>query len=53
MEVIEFSGYLEEEKLEICRQFLVPRQMTQHGLVDKNVRIEDEAIEGFRSPLHP
>ncbi len=47
MEVIEFSSYLEEEKLEICRQFLVPRQMTQHGLVDKNVRIEDEGLKAL------
>jgi ATP-dependent Lon protease len=47
MEVIEFSSYLEEEKLEICRQFLVPRQMTLHGLVDKNVRIEDEGLKSL------
>ncbi len=32
MEVIEFLGYVEEEKLEIARRFLVPRQMEQHGL---------------------
>lgn len=45
MEVIEFSSYMEEEKLEISRQFLVPRQLTQHGLADKNVRIEDDALK--------
>jgi len=32
MEVIEFPGYIEEEKIEIARQFLVPRQLEQHGL---------------------
>ena len=32
LEVIEFPGYIEEEKLEIARRFLVPRQMEQHGL---------------------
>jgi len=32
LEVIEFLGYIEEEKLEIARRFLVPRQMEQHGL---------------------
>ena len=47
MEVIEFSSYLEEEKLEICRQFLVPRQMAQHGLEGKNVRIEDEGLKSL------
>ncbi len=44
MEVIEFSGYLEEEKLEICRRFLVPRQMEQHGLVELGIKFEDEAL---------
>ena len=32
LEVIEFPGYIEEEKIEIARQFLVPRQLEQHGL---------------------
>ena len=47
MEVIEFSSYLEEEKLEICRQFLVPKQMAQHGLDTKGVRIEDEGLKSL------
>ncbi len=45
MEVIEFSSYLEEEKLEICKQFLLPRQMTQHGLDGKGIRIEDQGLK--------
>ena len=44
MEVIEFSGYMEEEKLEICHQFLVARQMEQHGLAGRNIRFEEEAL---------
>ncbi len=32
MEVIEFPGYLEEEKMEIANRFLIPRQLEQHGL---------------------
>ena len=32
MEVIEFPGYIEEEKLAIARQFLIPRQLEEHGL---------------------
>lgn len=32
LEVIEFTGYLEEEKLEIARRYLVPKQITENGL---------------------
>jgi ATP-dependent Lon protease len=32
MEVVEFSGYTEREKLEIARRYLVPRQLTESGL---------------------
>jgi ATP-dependent Lon protease len=45
MELIEFSGYLEEEKMEIGRQFLVPKQIGQHGLEEKGVKFEDEALK--------
>jgi ATP-dependent Lon protease len=44
MEVIEFPGYIEEEKLSIARQFLIPRQLDQHGLADQGVHFEDNAI---------
>ena len=47
MEVIEFTGYMEEEKLEIGRQFLVPKQIEQHGLADKGVRFEDDALKSI------
>jgi len=43
--VIEFSSYMEEEKLEIARQFLLPRQLKKHGLEDKSVRLDDEALK--------
>jgi ATP-dependent Lon protease len=45
MEVIEFSGYLEEEKLEISRQFLIPRQLEQHGLLDKGIKLDDSGLK--------
>ena len=45
MEVIEFPGYIEEEKLEIARRFLVPRQLTENGLDDNaKLRFSDEAL---------
>lgn len=47
MEVIEFSGYMEEEKLEICRQFLVPRQLENHGLAKADIRFEEDALKAI------
>lgn len=45
MELIEFPGYLEEEKIEIARHFLIPRQLHEHGLGDSGVRLEDDALK--------
>jgi ATP-dependent Lon protease len=47
LEVIEFSGYTEEEKLKIARQFLVPKQLEAHGLDTLGVRFDDSAIRGI------
>ncbi len=47
MEVIEFSGYIEEEKLEIARQFLIPRQIEEHGLGDVSLKLGDSALQGI------
>lgn len=44
MEVIEFSGYLEEEKMEICHRFLIPRQLEQHGLDKIGLKVSDDAL---------
>lgn len=46
MEVIEFPGYIEEEKLAIARQFIIPRQKEQHGLLLKP-KFSDEAVRGL------
>ncbi len=44
MEIIELPGYVEDEKLAIARQFLVPRQLEEHGLSDENLSFKEEAL---------
>jgi ATP-dependent Lon protease len=44
MEVIEFPGYVEEEKLHIAKQFLIPRQLEQNGLADHPLQFVDSAL---------
>jgi ATP-dependent Lon protease len=44
MEVIEFPGYIEEEKLEITHRFLLPRQEEESGLDTKEVVLQDQAV---------
>ena len=47
MEVIEFPGYVDEEKLEIARRFLIPRQLDEHGLHDMPFTFTDGALRGI------
>lgn len=50
MEVLQLSSYLEGEKVEIARQFLLPRQWKLHGLKAENMKLSDNAlIEVIRS----
>ncbi len=44
MEVIRLTGYTEQEKLQIGRRYLVPRQLKAHGLTAKNVRISSPVL---------
>jgi ATP-dependent Lon protease len=44
METVEFSGYTEHEKLNIARQYLVPRQLRENGLSEGRLVIEDSAV---------
>ncbi|MBI5301667.1 MAG: endopeptidase La [Chloroflexi bacterium] len=46
MEVIEFPGYIEEEKVAIAKHFLIPRQKEEHGLTEAP-HFADEAIRGL------
>ncbi|MFQ5584719.1 MAG: endopeptidase La, partial [Calditrichia bacterium] len=44
MEVIEIPSYIEEEKVQIAKQFLIPKQIKEHGLSEELVSIDDEAL---------
>ena len=44
MELIEIPSYVEEEKLHIALQFLMPKQCQEHGLQPQQLRIEDDAL---------
>ena len=44
MEVIDVSGYTEEEKVKIAQKYLVPKQMKAHGLKKKNFAISEKAL---------
>ena len=44
MEIIEIPGYTEEEKLGIAQKYLIPRQLEEHGITSKHVRLTEQAI---------
>ena len=44
MEVIHFPGYTEDEKLHIATQYLVPKQVREHGLKPSRLAIEESAL---------
>ena len=44
MEIIELPGYLETEKASIAKDFLLPKQLEQHGLQEENLEVDDTAI---------
>jgi ATP-dependent Lon protease len=44
MEIVWLSGYTEEEKVNIARKYLIPRQLSEHGLIANSVDVTDEAL---------
>jgi len=53
MEVIELPGYTEQEKLEIAKRYLLPRQLRENGISPELLAVSDEAIrEIVRSYTH-
>jgi ATP-dependent Lon protease len=47
VEVIEFPGYIEEEKLHIAHRFLIPKQLEEHGLPKQRLRFSDAALKSI------
>ena len=47
IEVIEVNGYSEDEKLEISHRFLLPRQLTEHGLSGRDLTLCDETVRAM------
>lgn len=45
MEVIEFKGYTEEEKVKIAQQFLIPKQLEANGIGDQNIQFQITALQ--------
>ena len=45
LEIIEFSGYTNYEKISIAQKYLLPRQMKEHGLKEGNLKIDEDALE--------
>ena len=44
MEIIQLAGYSDAEKLNIAKQYLIPRQIAENGLTPENVEITDEVV---------
>src|SRR5256714_534601 len=44
MEIIRLPGYTEDEKMHIAKQFLVPRQLREHGLTDENLALPEASL---------
>ena len=47
MEMINVTGYIEEEKMEIARKFLLPKQLKEHGLKRGQLKVDKGALEAI------
>lgn len=45
MEVINLSGYSQEEKAEICKKYLIPKQIEENGITEANINFTEEGIK--------
>jgi ATP-dependent Lon protease len=49
MEVLELPGYIDEEKAQIARRYLIPRQCRENGIKPEDLTIEDQALSAIIS----
>ena len=49
MEVIDFSGYIEDEKLQIAKKHLIPKQLKENALTTSDVTLDDASIKELMS----
>jgi ATP-dependent Lon protease len=47
MEIIDFNGYTHDEKIEIAKKFLIPRQLKDHGIKENGFKIDDKGIDAI------
>jgi ATP-dependent Lon protease len=47
MEIIQLSGYTEQEKLQIARRHLIPKQVAEHGLTNAQIQFTDEGLRAM------
>ena len=45
MEIINLAGYTQEEKVQISKKYLIPKQMDEHGITDEHIEFHDEGVE--------
>jgi len=45
LEVVQLTGFVEEEKVEIAKKFLIPQQLSKHGISSKELKITDSALK--------
>ena len=45
MEIIDFSGYIEDEKVKIAKRHLIPKQLKENGLTSKDVILEETGVK--------
>lgn len=45
MEIINLAGYTQEEKVQISKKYLIPKQMDEHGINDEHIEFHDEGVE--------
>lgn len=45
MEIINLAGYTQEEKVQISKKYLIPKQMDEHGITHEHIEFSDEGVE--------